>query len=255
MRFLIPIALFAAVLSAQEKTAPDEPPADVDTALRARIAEFYQYHVDGQFRKAEEMVAEDTKDLFYNSNKPRYLSFEIKSIQYSDQFTRAKAVVLCEQYVMVPGMTGHPMKLNIPSTWKLENGKWYWYVSEERLRQTPVGITMNPGTAMPGGLPGLPSIPTTADFALNKVKADKGSVTLKPGESAEVTFSNSAAGTMTISLEAKAAGIEVAPEHLGLKQGEKAAITLKALKDAKSVVLQFRVDQTAEIIPIRVAVE
>ncbi len=32
--------------------------------------EFYQYHVDSKFRKAEELVADDSKDGFYAANKP-----------------------------------------------------------------------------------------------------------------------------------------------------------------------------------------
>jgi len=36
-------------------------PADVDKALRARVSQFFQYHVDGDFRKAYDIVAEDTR--------------------------------------------------------------------------------------------------------------------------------------------------------------------------------------------------
>src|SRR5262252_4422911 len=89
----------------------NRPPADVDKALRVRITEFYQDHVDGKFRQAEALVAEDTKDFFYSANKPKYLSFEIQRIDYSDGFTRAKATVLCEQYVLMPGFTDKPLKV------------------------------------------------------------------------------------------------------------------------------------------------
>src|SRR6185503_11638050 len=75
----------------------NKPPADVDQALRARITEFYQYHVKQQFRQAEALVAEDTKEFFYTHNKPQYLSFEIARIEYSENFTRAKATMLTEQ--------------------------------------------------------------------------------------------------------------------------------------------------------------
>ena len=130
----------AAALFAQNGADPfNKPPADVDKALRERITEFYQDHVTGEFRKAEQLVAEDTQDFFYNTNKPRYDSFEIARIDYSDNFTRARASVLCEQNVLMPGFGGK-FKVPTPSTWKLENGKWFWYVDQSTLNVTPFGI-------------------------------------------------------------------------------------------------------------------
>src|SRR5713101_6098636 len=76
-------------------------PPDVEDALRARITEFYQDHVEGKFRQAEQLVADDTKELFYTANKPKYLGFQIVRIEYSDNFTQAKATVACEQFVMM----------------------------------------------------------------------------------------------------------------------------------------------------------
>jgi hypothetical protein len=45
------------------------PAEQADVALRARVTEFLQYHVDGNFRKAYDMVAEDTKDDYFASGK------------------------------------------------------------------------------------------------------------------------------------------------------------------------------------------
>src|SRR6187401_2055965 len=92
-----------------------KPPAGVDEALRARINEFYRHHVKQQFRQAEALVAEDTKDFFYSHNKPQYLSFEISRIEYSKDFTKAKATIIGEQYIMMPGFTDKPMKIPQPS--------------------------------------------------------------------------------------------------------------------------------------------
>jgi len=41
-------------------------PPDVDDALRTRITAFYQAQVEGKPRRVEPMVAEDSKDFFYN---------------------------------------------------------------------------------------------------------------------------------------------------------------------------------------------
>src|ERR1700730_5404914 len=132
--------LVADVCLAQNPDNPfDRPPANVDRALRERITQFYQFHVDREFKKAEALVADDTRKFFYSNNKPAYLSFEIRGIEYSEHFTRAKATVLCEQFVMAPGFADKPHKVPTPSTWKLEHGKWYWYVDQNTLRDTPFG--------------------------------------------------------------------------------------------------------------------
>ena len=145
------------------------------------------------------MVAEDTKDFFYTHNKPKYLSCELSRIDYSDNFTKANAVMLCEQYIMMPGFADHPMKVPTPSAWKVENGKWYWYVDQDALRNTPWG-RMTPGAfpekGAPAPPPSLASIPTTADFVFKQIQLDKNAVRLKAGESAEVTISNRAPGPM-----------------------------------------------------------
>src|SRR5690349_19556011 len=63
LRFALP-TLLAAVAFAQNPADPfNRPPAGVDQALRARIHEFFQYHVTQEFRKAEKVVAEDSQDF------------------------------------------------------------------------------------------------------------------------------------------------------------------------------------------------
>jgi len=100
------VLLCMAACFAQTKEVPPQPPAETDSALRARITEFFQYHVTGQFRKAEALVAEDSKDIFYNRNKPRYIKFlEIARIDYSENFTKALATVTVTSMEMIPGWT------------------------------------------------------------------------------------------------------------------------------------------------------
>ncbi|PWU12292.1 MAG: hypothetical protein C5B51_00970 [Terriglobia bacterium] len=252
LRFLT-VAFCVAVCFAQDPADLfNRPPADVDQALRARISEFYQDHVDGKFRQAEALVAEDTKDFFYGGNKPKYLSFEIRRIEYSEGYTRAKATVLCEQYVMLPGFTDKPLKVPIPSTWKLVDGKWYWYIDPEALRQTPFG-KMTPG---PGGGSSPIKIPTAGEmnFIFAQVKADKTAVSLKIGASDQVAIINGAQGTMSISIMGALPGVDVKLDRMDLKPGEKATVILHAGPDAKSGVLSIRVDQTNQVIPIQVTI-
>jgi len=248
------LALFTAVAFAQNPADLfNKPPAEVDEALRARIKEFYQDHVTQEYRKAEkQVVAEDSQDFFYSHNKPHYLSFEILSIKYLDDFTKARAVVLCEQFIAMEGFLDKPMKIPTPSTWKVVDGKWYWYVDKAELDKTAFGMfKAAPGT--PGSLPA--AIPTTPDFAMNLVKADRQSVTLKPGQSEQVTITNGAAGYMSLAIQGAVPGVEAKLDHNPLKAGEKAVLTLRAGENATSGALGIRVEQTGEQLPIQVSVE
>jgi hypothetical protein len=228
-------------------------PADVDQALRARITEFFQDHVDGKFRQAEALVAEDTKDFFYSANKPKYLSFEIQSITYSEGYTRAKAIVMCEQNVAFPGFAGQ-MKIPTPSTFKLVDGQWYWYVDQQQLNQSPFG----PLKAGPGGHAGPSAMPNPQDVlkaATAQVKADKQAVSLKPGGSDQVTITNEAPGIMTIAVLGSITGVNVTLDRMDLKTGEKAVVTFRAGNNAKPGVLSIRVEQTNHVIPIQVGIQ
>ena len=257
LRFIL-LAIFVTGSFAQNAADLfNKPPADVDQALRARVTAFYDLHVKGEFRKAEALVAEDTKDFYYSSNKTQYISYEIGRIDYSENFTRAKVTVLTEQYIMLPGFMGRPIKIPIPSTWKVVDGTWYWYVDPESLRMTPFG-KMSPGPA-PGtasATKSIPEIPTTVpDFIYKLVKADKASVTLQAGESGQVTITNSAPGPMNISLTGSVPGVEVKLDRTVLKAGENAVLTMRAGDSAQSGVLSIQVAQTNQVIPIQVAIK
>jgi len=257
MRCVTLFALFATFGVAQpNEPFKPRPPAGVDEALRARAQEFFDLHIQGKFRKAEELVAEDTKEFFYSGNKPRYLSCEFIRIDYSDNFTKANVLMDCEQYVMMPGFANSPMKIPTPSAWKLENGKWCWYVDQDALRNTPWG-RMEPGPfpAKGGAAPHpLPIIPTSPDFVYKQVRLDKDAVRLKAGESAEVTISNGAPGPMTLSLQTTVPGVHAKMEPSTVAAGGKAVISLRAGEEAKSGVLKVLVEQTMQVLPIQVTV-
>jgi hypothetical protein len=251
---IVALGLVSIALCAQEGVKPaGKPPAKADQALRARVGEFYQDFVTSRFRDAAALVAKDTQDYFFTIKKEQYFSFEIQDIVYSDNFKRAQVNAICERNVML-GFAVQPMKLPTSSTWKLEGGKWYWYVDQSGARDTPFGKMTGVGIAGAAARPpGMPAaLPTSPDFALHKVSADKGELALRAGESDRVTFANSAAGVMSVALEGKPEGLEVTPERADLQQNGKASLTVKALDGAKTAVLSFRVNPTGEIIAVKV---
>jgi len=260
MKRTLAFCLLAAAAYAQNPQPAEKPlgpaPAKVDKALRARIAEFYQNQVDGKFREAEALVAEDTKDIYYSSTKTKLLGFEIKSIAYFDKYKRAAAQMSSQRYIMMPGFTDHPMTMPLTSTWKIERGKWVWYVDKETLRQTAFGIKL-PASAL-AAQPDAGAQPLPAGFGAlgltGKVRVDRSALTIKPGESAEIVFSSAAPGIAVVSLEGKPAGLAISPEQVYVKQNESAKVTVKALPDAATAALKFRVDPSGESIGVTVSV-
>ncbi len=237
------------------QTPGEKPPAQVEEALRARAQEFFQDFVDGNFRKGEALVAEDSKDIYYNAQKSKYLSYELKDIQYSDNFTRAKVTAICETQVAIPGFAGQVLKVPVGSNWKLENGQWYWYIDPEELHKTPFGVAHpapGPRSVAP---PAPPAIPPDPGFALQKVKADKTTLELKPGVAAQVTFTNTAPGWMSISLLGRIPNVDVKLDRVNLNAGEKAVMTVQAREGARPGTLTIQVEQTNEVIPIQVNIE
>jgi hypothetical protein len=234
-------------------------PPDIDEALRARISKFYQLHVEGKFRQAEALVAEDTKDLFYDSHKPKYLSFEIVRIEYSENFTKAKATMLVETFVPIAGFADKPIKMPIPSYWKVVDGQWYWWVDPEIAAMTPFGKMKLPA---PGATPPaqLPAKMVDLQSIMNQVKADKNMVNLNPklSSSEQVTIVNQMPGSINLVLEApKVPGVEMKIDRTELKAGEKAIVTLRsepvAGRPRNPFVLRVTVQPTNQVIPIQVA--
>ena len=238
----------------------EKAPPDVDAALRDRIAKFYQAHVDKKPRLAEQYVAEDTKDFFYQANKPVYLSFRIDKITYSDNFTKAKAIVICKQRIAAPGFEA-PMEIPTPDTWKLENGAWYWYVDLKAGRDTPFGHQNPPSGATAGELPALSSAPTL-DTLAKSVQADKNAVQLNSKQSSSdlVTIANKMPGVVTLRLAGAAPpGLRVRLDRTELKAGEQAKVTFTFEPRENSAPgttdVAVLVQPTGATIPIRVTIQ
>src|SRR5262249_47027118 len=144
--------------------------------------------------------------------KPAYMAFEIKNISYSDNFTKAKAIVICKVRVPMPDFT-EPVMIPTPSTWKLENGQWFWYVDQSQGRETPFGRMKPASEAPPGGgvLPPISSGPNIQAL-WNNVRVDKNVVQLRAGEesSNEVIISNKMPGSINLRLDySKTPGLAV----------------------------------------------
>jgi len=238
-----------------------EPPPDVDKTLRARINEFCELHKQAKFRQAEEMVAEDTKDYFYNSGKPRYVSYEIQSISYNEDFTRATAMVICEHFLPTLGFQGKTVKLLTPFNWKIENGQWMWYIDKDMLLLTPWGKMKPPQpgqaatAAPPPGAVTPPIIPSSVEAFTSMIRADKTAVTLKHGSSDQVFITNGTSGVVTIDIVKQVPGVEAKLQSPAIPSGVKDVLTVRAGQQAVSGVLEMWVQPIGPRISIHVTVE
>jgi hypothetical protein len=247
--------LFAPALTQDPADLFNRAPADVDQALRARITEFFHYHVTGEHRKAEALVAEDTQDYFYNNNKPRYVSFEIGRIEYSDGYTKATALITVKMAVLFPGFNGKVMDIPTASYWKLVDGKWYWYLTKAMQNASPMG-EMHPGPPSAGrGAPVIPNIPANTEELFAQVKVDKEKITVQPGSQDQIVISNGMVGPISLTVQGKIEGIQAALDRAEIKSGEKATMTVKATEGAAAGVLTVHVQQTGQNIPIQVVLK
>jgi hypothetical protein len=184
-------------------------PSETEQALRARATEFMQLHVEGNFRKAYDMVAEDTKEDYFNSAKARLEGFKITDLNFTDSFTKATVSATLSKKITVMG-TELPVQMPSISTWKMENGKWVWYNADQGAWLTPMGAAAAPPAGAlksddigGGALPKNLDDKTIADAArsiLQQVRVDKREITLSTDKTSEerVVFHNDLTGSVQL---------------------------------------------------------
>jgi hypothetical protein len=127
--FLLPLCVCA-----QEKPAPAP---EIDKALRERAGQFIQYIVDRNYKRAYELVAEETKDWYLSSGKAQYKSFQIEDIEYSKDFQQATVKSKVTRELDMNGQV-RTAEVTISDLWKMEDGKWMWY-HDPNVLVTPFG--------------------------------------------------------------------------------------------------------------------
>lgn len=182
------LVTIAALAQAPSPTAPKQGAApEVESALRTRLAQFFQAHVDGKPRLAMPLVAEDSQDFFFAMEKPKYFGFEIGSIEFFDQATRAIAVVNCETEISMQMFGKRRVKMPRKTNWRIENGQWVWYATQADREGPPEGVTIpapgaiaSPGTAN-SNLPGPSGAEARLDLmkGVSQLKTDKNEVRLQ----------------------------------------------------------------------------
>lgn len=253
------LIILPAVVAQQPVDLFDKAPPQVDDALRARVTRFFQFHVEGKFRQADALVAEDSKDIFFAAEKNKYYSFEIVKIKYSDNFTKAAAVVACETDFNA-GFQRVKVKMPVTSLWKLENGEWWWYaLPPAKQVPTPFGTMTAGADSKDAGAPAMPDVMKVAQEIARQVRIDRQESRLSSFEPAtdRITISNNMQGSIELSLDfAKPPGFEAKLDKTEVKAGESAHLDFKYSPVDKTpketLIVKVHVSPTGQVIPIRI---
>jgi hypothetical protein len=240
----VPLALFGQV---QDFSVPEaNVPAEVSQALRARVTEFFSYHTGAVSRKAIDLVAEDTKDYYFTSGKGLFLDVKITGADFSKDFQRASVHLETTQTMQVQHLST-VATTPVSTTWKLEDGKWMWYLDQQLVARdvVPMGLSApapprSKLTAEPLTNPdGTLNIPK--DFAepdrvaaqgmaiLSLAGLDGDTITFTSGkaEEAQVKFHNGFGGSVALALYEKpqVPGLTVTLSKSDLGRGEDAIVS------------------------------
>jgi hypothetical protein len=212
----------------------EKAPPDVEQALKSRVTKFYQYFVEGKFRMADALVAEDSKDVFFAAEKRKYKGCEVGAPKYSENFTRATVVTSCgTDYSMMGQKTA--ISLPVLSFWKLDNGEWFWYVPPPGdTYLTPLGVAKRP-TEGPGNMNTTQQAPTqtvrpmiSPEQIMKAVRADRDSVVFNSAKAStqEVHLKNTLAGSVTVTSNTAIRGLTITPGKANINADEETTVVM-----------------------------
>ena len=192
-----------------------EPPRGVEPAPRARVDEFYGLLIQHKSRAAEALVADDTKDYYYDSQKPDIESYVIDKIAWGPSFETAEVTINAKMHMMFPGVGPQTVPMKFPSTWKIDNGKWCWYIDPARLANSPFGkLQSAPGSADNSS----PKAVVTPEMLKAAVRPEGYQIVinLQGDRASSLKFTNSLPGPVTLEApQAPGLKIEIADSIIG----------------------------------------
>lgn len=222
-RLALPLILVTC-LFAQDPAV--QAPPEVEQQLRARVEAFDKLLVSEKYRDAEQFVHPDSRDVYYTSEKPHILDFEIKKINWSDHFQMAAVEMASNVMVRRAVIGSFEAKTTYLDHWKLDKGEWWLYYPQVMDRQTPFGVMkVNPTLAHESGLNLDQEIAKgkaqLAEARAKSFAADRSNVSLPNSNSSEtIVLSNLLPGTLFLGFQRISGSgfdISLAPNQLSPK--------------------------------------
>jgi hypothetical protein len=205
------------------------PSPEVESALKSRVQDFYQLMVDHKFREGEQMVAEDSKDFYYDSKKPDIESFTIGKIEYSPDFRSAKVTIHAKVTLLFPGAGLQSFEIPSVTNWKIDGDEWCWFVDKDAQLQTPFGKANPSASESKGGSSTLPRIITSLASA---VTVDRSEIQLDPAhpKAEVVVLKNALPGPVNIEKGIPVPGIDVSIAKPTLAANESTKVTISPVE-------------------------
>lgn len=206
--------------------------SEAEKALRAQAERYYTLMQEKKFRDAEKLVAEESKEDYYNGRKPDIKGFSIAGVKFEDP-THATITIKAKQLVVA---MARAQVFEMPSItyWKLEDGEWRWYTPERLKNMTPFGaMSTTTGTSnsvgREGQAPGGIQSPNLAAIQ-SQLSADKTSIIFTGKKPIETfTITNSLPGPVDLTIDPHVAtikGLRANVSKLHLEAGEKTVVML-----------------------------
>ncbi len=223
-RLLLPVVAVTAWAQQNNPVA-----AEAEKALRARAQEFFELQVGKKYRQAESMVAEDSKDDYYDGGKYNFKSFTIQKVELSNGNTQARVTIVAKVTLVMP-QAAFDFDAPITTSWMVEGGQWVLHIEHPTAVQTPFGM-IKPGTGDGKSTPfGVVGAAPSASALQEPVKVDRKSVVLTAGGAPEiVAIANVLPGG--VDLEVRSDPVSGLSAELGkkhLEAGEKTSLRLQA---------------------------
>jgi hypothetical protein len=213
------------------------PPA-AERALRARVTQFNQLRVERKFRQSEGFVAEESKDFYYESKKADLKAFRIDKIEFAPDLKTAVVTIHGKAEVMIPPGVPVVSESSYTDHWKLENGKWCWYLDKSQPLEGPFGRSAP--HVFDGSAPPDPTIAkalsTAASMGSNgAVQADRQQIALDAShpKSEVITLKNILPGQVTLKLVTESPALKVSIAKPGLGPAESTEVTVTPVEGSR----------------------
>jgi hypothetical protein len=243
------LSLVVLLLCAPGVLAADAP-RQTEEALRSRVKQFYDLLMAHKARAAEALVAEDTKDYYYDSQKPEIKSYSIEKITWDSSFRTADVTIKAQMQMMFPGAGPQTVAMRFPSTWKLERGTWCWYIDRTRIANGPFGQMKS----APGASGGSANPIVSSAMLHAAVQPDSNQITVDVAGDKDtvVTFTNHLPGPATLKAP-EIPGFQIEVQKPNLAAGESTKVLFR-YKNAglEQRTATFTVEPTNQQIPIQI---
>lgn len=205
----LPLVLLSALAAfAQGFDQPwDKAPPHIDNALRERVSFFFDMNRAGQYRRADTVVHEESKDAFFEAERLRFRAYRIVKVNYSEGFTKASVVVDLDMEHHFPGFKTMDVNRPFVSTWKADAaGVWWWHVDRDSPQWpfSATGPAATPSAQKPSITDLIEREGMKFDDLRAKISVDRDSIELKSHEqsSGEFVITNRFEGPIELSMQA-----------------------------------------------------